>query len=102
MRKLFGCYYHGTWFVYSGRAHSIPIVVGEGSTLPAAYLDYMRKFDRAVKRNKAHKAEEQRCVDAIIAMQSKDKIQPPTNQEHVLVGDPPPIVLRPWWHRWFS
>lgn len=71
-----------------------------GKTLPAAYLDYLRKFEKAVDRNKADKAEEQRCIDAIIAMQNKVKVTPPTNQEHVLVSDPPSMVIKPWWHRW--
>lgn len=89
MKKLFATYHAGKWWVSSDRLSGYAPVAGEGHSLPGAYLNYLRAFERVDQRNKSTKAEEQRCIDAIISMQLKCKIQPPTNQEHILVSDPP-------------
>lgn len=70
MSKLFAVNYAGKWWVSSDRLSGYAPVSGEGPTLPAAYLEYMRKFERAVQQNKANKAEEQRCIDIITKLQS--------------------------------
>lgn len=100
MKKLFATYHAGKWWVSSDRLSGYAPVAGEGHSLPGAYLNYLRAFERVAQRNKSTKAEEQRCIDAIIKMQSKDKIHPPTNREHVLVGDLPPKVIKRWWQFW--
>lgn len=97
MRKLFALQHSGKWWVSSDRLSGYAHITGEGPTLPAAYLDYMRKFERIVERNKADKAEEQRCVDTIIKMQKKKLGQTP---EMDLL---PKEFYKPskrWWQFW--
>lgn len=96
MRKLFAVSYAGMWWVSSDRVSGYAPLTGEGPTLPAAYLDYLRKFERATERNKADKAEEQRCIDAIIKMQKKESEQTPEIDPQYMVYYP----SKRWWQFW--
>ena len=73
MKKLFATYHAGKWWVSSDRLSGYAPVAGEGHSLPGAYLNYLRAFERVAQRNKSTKAEEQRCIDAIKKIERKEK-----------------------------
>lgn len=107
MIKLYANYHRSNWTVSSDRVHNYykGVVTGVGKSLPAAYLDYMRKLERALALNKADKAEEQRCIDEIIKKQNKGLDNTP--QIDVLpdrFDRPGKIVIaepvKHWWQFW--
>ena len=107
MRKLFALKYDDTWWVSSDRLSDYAPLKGSGRTLPAAYLDYMRKFERAVEREKAYKVEEQDCIDAIIRLQKKqssDYVPEMSPDPRSIPSDwriePIKREIRHWWQFW--
>lgn len=65
MSRLFALKYENKWFVSATRLSNYARVCGEGCSLPAAYLDYLRVVDKEEKHNKACVAEEARIVELI-------------------------------------
>ena len=65
MSRLYATKYCNKWFVSNNRVSGYTRICGDGDTLPAAYLDYLREQDKHDKRVGASKAEEARIVDLI-------------------------------------
>lgn len=65
MSRLYATKYGNRWFVSNNRVSGYTPVCGDGDTLPAAYLDYLREKDKHDKKVVANKAEEARIVDLI-------------------------------------
>ena len=65
MSRLYALKYENKWFVSASRLSNYARITGEGCSLPAAYLDYLRVVDKEEKHNKACAAEEARIVELI-------------------------------------
>lgn len=101
MKKLFATYYGGSlWLVSASRISDYPntTVVGEGVSLPAAYLDYFRKLERIVERSKAFQAEERRCIDAVLKLLNKPEIDRFERAGVQVITEPEPV--KRWWQFW--
>ena len=101
MKRLYACCYHtGIWGVSSDRINNHPRIVGIGKSLPAAYLDYLHNLEKEIAQNKADKAKEQLCIDAIIAMQNKPKQKPDRFERAVVQVIAEPEPSKTWWQFW--
>ena len=77
MSRLYALKYGNKWFVSATRLSNYARVTGEGCSLPAAYLDYLRVVDKEEKHNKACVAEEARIVELIKRKATKTELCPP-------------------------